>query len=150
MKDKTTSIETSAMWAQLFSSPTVDSYLAKAGNGYELPPFSDYINELCRIKNESPEKVIKRACIERSYGHRLFKGSRNPSRDTVLQLAFGFELSTDETQQLLKIARMSALHPKVKRDAIIAHCLYNGIGIVEAQQLLLDHNLPLLGGVSCE
>jgi hypothetical protein len=92
--------------------------------------------------------VIKRANIESSYGHRLFRGSRNPSRDTVLQLAFGFGMDTAEAQQLLKIARHAALHPKVKRDAIIAFCLENGRTVIEAQNYLYDNDMPLLGGAS--
>jgi hypothetical protein len=70
---------------------------------------------------------------------------RNPSRDTVLRLVFGFALSTDETQQLLKMAQVIALHPKVKRDAVIAYCLHNGKTLIEAQQALHDNNLPLIG-----
>jgi hypothetical protein len=71
---------------------------------------------------------------------------RNPSRDTVLQLAFGFEMDTDETQQLLKIAGVTALHPRVKRDAVIAYCLHNRKSVMEVQRLLFDNNLPLMGG----
>ena len=81
-----------------------------------------------------------------SYGHRLFAGGRNPSRDTVLQLAFGFELDPEGAQELLKIARAAQLHPKVKRDAVIAFCLHRGQSLIEAQQALMDHGLPILGG----
>ena len=70
---------------------------------------------------------------------------RNPSRDTVLMLAFGFELSLDETQQILKVARQTPLHPKVKRDAVIAYCLHHQKTIVETQQVLYEYGLPLMG-----
>lgn len=146
MKDKTGCISTAELWARLFRSPTAEQYLRESSEDYTLPKFSAYITELCKVRNETPEKIINRAEIERSFGHHLFRGTRNPSRDTVLQLAFGFELSVDETQQLLKVARMTALHPKVKRDAVIAHCLYGNKGIVEAQHLLHEAELPLLGG----
>lgn len=146
MKDKAISVTTDELWARLFSAPTVNQYLAENAS-CELPPLRDYLGELCRAKNEPPEKVINRAGIERSFGHHLFRGSRKPSRDTVLQLAIGLELSPVEAQQLLKVARMSPLHPKVKRDAVIAHCLYHGTGFVRTQQLLMEQELPLLGGV---
>ena len=80
----------------------------------ELPLFSEYITMLAEERNEKAEAVIRRGEIESSFGHKLFSGTRNPSRDTVLQLAFGFELNADETQQLLKVARATALHPRVK------------------------------------
>ena len=125
-------------------------YLSESSDAQALPAFSSDITELCKAKGETPERIIRRGEIERSYGHRLFSGARNPSRDTVLQLAFGFELSADEAQQFLKIARVTMLHPKVKRDAVIAYCLHNGMSIMDAQQLLHDNDLPLIGGARNE
>ena len=135
------------MWARLFHAPAIDQYLAECGPSCELPAFSDYITELCRARGERPEQVIRRGNLERSFGHRLFSGMRNPSRDTVLQLAFGFELTTDGAQQLLKVAKVSPLHPKVKRDAVIAWCLHRRRSLVETQQLLHENGFPLIGGV---
>ena len=139
-------VPTLELWARLFQAPTVDRYLADNAEACKPPAFSDYIGRLCQSRDEKPEWVINRSGIERSYGHRLFSGTRNPSRDTVLQLAFGFDLTTDETQQLLKVARATPLHPKVKRDAIIAFCLHNHLSIMEAQQTLFENGQPIMGG----
>lgn len=144
MREKT-GTSTQELWARLFQAQSVDSYFAVTGSS-SLPAFSDYISELCRTRGEKAEQVIQRGDIENSFGHRLFSGARNPSRDTVLQLAFGFRLDADETQQLLKVAHAAALHPKVKRDAVIAFCLHHRKPLVEAQQILSDNDLPLLGG----
>lgn len=146
MKDKTISVTTQELWARLFHAPTIDRYLADNSGSCEFPSFSDYITEMCKNKGEKPEQILKRSNIESSFGHRLFSGMRKPSRDTVLQLAFGFELTTDETQQLLRAAQAVALHPKVKRDAVIAFYLHKGKTIVEVQQALYDSQLPLIGG----
>lgn len=146
MKDKSTSISTQALWAQLFEAPTLDSFFAKSGEDAVLPSFADYIKQLTAEKGENAETILRRSNIESSFGHRLFNGTRNPSRDTVLQLAFGLGLTTDETQQFLKIARATALHPKVRRDAIISYCLYHRMTLIETQELLHDAGLPLLGG----
>lgn len=146
MKDKTNSISTRELWARLFRAPTIDGYFAENSGSCELPSFPEYIKELCNTRGEKPEQIIKRSNVERTFGHRLFTGERNPSRDTVLQLAFGFRLTTDEAQLLLKAAQVMALHPKVKRDAIVAFCLHNGKTLIEAQQILYDNNLPLIGG----
>lgn len=144
-----TGISTMELWAKLFKAPTIGSYLEEH-SGSVLPSFSDYITQLCNERGERREAVINRSGLERTFGHRLFSGSRNPSRDTVLQLAFGFGLSTDEAQQLLKVAQASALHPKVKRDAVIAYCLHNGIALLDAQKVLYENGLPLLGGAKRE
>ena len=138
-------ISTSELWARLFKAPSIGSYLEEH-SGSELPAFSDYISLLAEERDEKRETVITRAGIERTFGHRLFNGTRNPSRDTVLQLAFGLELDADGAQQLLKVAGMSALHPKVKRDAVVAYCLHKKMSLIDAQQALYEHALPLLGG----
>ena len=133
---KKTDLSTQELWAKLFEAPTVEDYFNQSKHSQSLAVFSDYITGLCREKGEKPEQIL----------NRLFSGSRNPSRDTVIQLAFGFELNADEAQQLLKTARLSALHPRVKRDAVIAFCLHNQKPLITAQQLLYENNLPILGG----
>ena len=67
------------------------------------------------------------------------------SRDTVLRLAFAFGLDADEAQTLLEIARVSTLHPRIARDAIIAFCLHHHLSLMDAQQMLYDNELPLMG-----
>ena len=120
-------------------------HLMNRDSGSELPGFSEYITALCRKREEAPERVIGRADIEKSYGHQLFSGKRNPSRDTVLKLAFGFEMGYEETQELLKIARKSLLYPRVKRDMVLVYCLHHGYTLVDTQIVLQEYKLPLLG-----
>ena len=139
-------ISTRELWARLFKAASIDRFLAESSGACQMPSFSDHVNLLCERRGEVPGHVIERAGIERSFGHRLFSGERNPSRDTVIQLAFGFSLSTDEAQQLLKVARCTPLHPKVKRDAVIAYCLHNGKSLIDVQQVLYENGLPVLGG----
>lgn len=112
----------------------------------KLRPFNETITELCKKQGEVPEHIIRRANLERSYGHQLFRGSRRPSRDTVLQLAFGFNADVEKTQELLRIAGMSTLYPKIKRDAAIIYCLHNRFTIMETQRVLHEMELPLIGG----
>jgi hypothetical protein len=130
----------------LFKTSNIKEFMEENADEMRLPSFSEYITGLCADKGKVPERVIKRANIERSFGHQIFKGRKKPSRDTVLQLAFGFEADVDEAQALLKYAGMSALYPQVKRDAAIVYCLHNRLTIVEAQNILHDMKLPLIGG----
>ncbi len=129
----------------LFMESNLERLMEKGSESLGMPDFPDYISALCRQRGEVPERVINRANIEKSYGHQLFSGRRKPSRDTVLQLAFGFEMDYNAAQELLKIARKSLLHPKVKRDMVIVFCLQHGSSIVECQLALEKYGLPLLG-----
>ena len=138
-------LSTQELWARLFQAASPDLILNSPLSGEDLPPLSEYLKALCKARGEKAERILKRADIESSYGHRIFSGQRNPSRDTMLQLAFGFELDVEETQQLLKIARATALHPRVKRDAVIAFCLHHHYSLVDTQQILFNNDMPTIG-----
>lgn len=109
-----------------------------------LPAFSDYLEKLRKVKGESAEKIILRGNIEKSYGHQIFRGTRKPSRDTVLKLAFGFEMDVEDAQKMLRTAGMSMLYPRVLRDAVVIYGLHNHISVVDTEIILQQLNLPLL------
>ena len=144
--DITGQVPTHELWMRLFEAPSIDRFLSDNVEACDMPTLPEYLRALCEAGGVDSGEVARRSGIERSYGNRLFSGMRHPSRDTVLQLAFGFGLTTDETQQLLKVARVAPLHPKVKRDAVIAYALHKGLSLMDVQQALYDCGLPLLGG----
>jgi hypothetical protein len=113
----------------------------------ESIPFHVYLHRLCVEKDVLPAHIIKKSGIERTFGHQLFNGNRKPSRDKVIQLAFGFDMDYDEAQTMLKIARKSALYPKIERDAVIIHALKNNLPDGDVQATLSELSLPLLGEV---
>jgi hypothetical protein len=137
---------TSSLLDKLFKTSNLERFIERNGMDMEIPLFHIYISELCQTMGQVPERVIKLASIERTYGHQLFNGTRKPSRDKVIQLAFGFGLGVDDAQKLLKIAQKSLLYPKIKRDAVILYCLNNQKNIIEAQSVLETLGLSLLGG----
>ncbi|MDR1704479.1 MAG: hypothetical protein LBS19_07305 [Clostridiales bacterium] len=109
-------------------------------------PLEVALRKLCVEKNTKPARVIKRADIELTYGHQLFNGKKaNPSRDKVIQLAFGFGLSLNETQKLLKIARKSALDARIKRDVVFCYALEKSLTVAEVKSIINEMGLPALG-----
>lgn len=139
-------LSTEELLSLLYKTPSLSLFLEDKGSDITLPVFHDYISSLCAEQNEVPEHIIQRAGLEKSFGHQLFSGRRTPSRDTVLQLAFGFSLSVAGAQELLKVARKSPLYPRVKRDSAIIYCLYHEKSFVDTQIILHDLDLPILGG----
>lgn len=146
MNEQSNHIKTSTLFKLLFKTPSLEQFMKNYANEMQLQSFSEYITKLCKKQGEVPEHIIRRANIERSFGHQLFRGSRKPSRDTVLQLAFGFNADIETAQELLTFARMSTLYPRVKRDAVIIYCLHNHFTILETQRVLHEMELPLIGG----
>ena len=137
---------TSKLLQKLFRSQNINSYLIENSNEFGLPKFHEHISMICTNSNLIPEQVIKQSAIERTYGHQLFNGTRNPSRDKIIQLAFGLKLNVEETQNLLKIGGRSLLYPKIKRDAAILYCISHHLDIYETQSMLENLELTLLSG----
>ncbi|SDN87737.1 helix-turn-helix domain-containing protein [Acetanaerobacterium elongatum] len=139
-------VRTSTLLRRLFKAPDLDNFIECHANAMDVPQFPAYLKELCHEAGLVPEQIIKKAAIDRTYGHQLFNGTRKPSRDKVIQLAFGFNLNVEDTQKLLKLAQKSALYPKIKRDAIILYSLSNHKDILETQSVLQALSQTLLGG----
>lgn len=143
MNDK--NISTEELLKLIFAESSLEHWMRRDASNVFFPELPDYIGMLLRERGEAAERVIKRADIEKSFGHQIFSGRRKPSRDTVLRLAFGFELDYEGTQELLKVARKSPLHPKVRRDMVLVFCLQHKKSVVECQLALHEYGLPLLG-----
>ena len=136
---------TNALLKRIVSSKDFREVLKENKDAFEELSVSDYLRGLCKERGMVPEQVIKKAQIDRTYGHQIFNGTRIPSRDKLIQIAFGFGLSMDETQKLLKSAGKSALYPKFKRDAAIVFGLSHHKDMMEMQYLLTSIEVPLLG-----
>ena len=139
-------ISTDELLALLFKERNLEHFLQRNESAYLTASFGEYLNNWCRQHLEVPEQVIRRANLEKSFGHQLFSGKRNPSRDTVLQLAFALEADVAQTQELLRVARKSTLYPRIKRDTVIIYCLHNHVSLVDTEIILEELGLPILGG----
>ncbi len=61
-------VRTSALFRMLFKASNIKEFMEKNADEMCLPTFSEYITGLCEDNGEVPERVIKRANIERSFG----------------------------------------------------------------------------------
>jgi transcriptional regulator with XRE-family HTH domain len=111
--DRTGQVPTHELWMRLFEAPSIDRFLSDNVEACDMPTLPEYLLALCETCGMDPGQVARRADIERSYGNRLFSGMRHPSRDTVLQLAFGFGLTTDDqTKEKAMKALQDFLRPE--------------------------------------
>ena len=139
-------VSTDELLKLLFKERSLEQFLLRNESAYLNADFSDYLSNWCKSHQEIPEQLIRRANLEKSFGHQLFSGKRKPSRDTVIQLAFAMDADVPQAQEMLKIARKSPLYPRIKRDTVIIYCLHNHISLVETGIILTDLKLPALGG----
>ena len=145
MQTASSRLRTDKLMRRLFRASTPEEALSEEGEFFEKEDFSACAASFCAEKDMVPERVIREAGIDRTYGHQLFNGTRMPSRDKAIQLAFGFGLDVDETQRLLRAARKSMLYPRLKRDALIIYCLQKKKDLAYTQQILREYGMTALG-----
>lgn len=137
-------MSTDDLMKTLSNSPDAKQFIKDNGSELLDCTLSEYLEHLLNSKNMKKSDVIRLTNLDRTYAYQIFNGSRNTNRDKLLQLAFGFGLSVDETQALLKVAREPLLYPRVERDVFILAALYNKNTLFECNQILLENNLKLL------
>ena len=96
----------------------------------------EHLDALLDQKETSRAEVIYRARLDTVYGYQIFNGTRKPSRDKLLQLAFGFPLTYKETLTLLRIAGVGSLYVRRRRDSIIIFALNKGFSLEQLNELL--------------
>ena len=96
----------------------------------------EHLDALLDQKETSRAEVIYRARLDTVYGYQIFNGTRKPSRDKLLQLAFGFPLTYKETLTLLRIAGVDSLYVRRRRDSMIIFALNKGFSLEQLNELL--------------
>lgn len=97
---------------------------------------AEHLDALLDQKETSKAEVIYRAGLDTVYGYQIFNGTRKPSRDKLLQLAFGFLLTYKETLTLLRIAGVDSLYVRRRRDSMIIFALNKGFSLEQLNELL--------------
>lgn len=135
---------TTKLIEELKSAKNLNSYMNRYSPQLSRLSFTDYLDHIFQETGLKKSDVIRSIDLSRSYAYEVFSGTKKPSRDKVLMLAFGLKLDYDETQKLLIMAKHNPLYPKDKRDSIIMYAKYNHHSFVEANLLLADFEEPIL------
>lgn len=106
---------------------------------------SEYLLVLLNEKKLTKSQVIKSANIDKNYAYQIFNGTKaNPSRDKVLMLSFGMQLTLNETRKLLKISNLPDLYCRSPRDSVIIFCIHNGENLMTTNERLSDFGFDIL------
>lgn len=119
---------------ELLSTSDLEGYLERYEPGRRT--LSEYLNQLLAEKGLERSRVVRMANLNDTFGYQIFQGTRNPSRDKVLQIAFAMALSLRETNRALTAAGVSELYCKDRRDAIIIFCLDRGCSLQKVNEEL--------------
>jgi len=122
---------------EIISSKNIKKYVEENKKEFIKKDFHILLMDLIISKKLEYKDIIKNGNFNRVYFYHLLSGKRTPSRNKIIQLAFGMNLNFEETQNLLKSSKVKELYSKIKRDAIIMYALSKNMTIVETD-LLLD------------
>ena len=96
---------------ELMSEADIDSYIKENQSYFTDRNVAELLTELYDHQRISKAELARRSGVSEVYLHQLFSGRRKPSRDKLLCLCVGMELTVDETQRLLKEAAYAQLYP---------------------------------------
>lgn len=129
---------------EIAKSENILDFLAENHGEMQLGGLPQYLEDWLQQKNLSKADVVRRSNLNRAYVYQIFLGRKYPSRDKVIALAFGMDLTAGETQKLLKQAGYRELYPRDPRDALLLYAVGHDMTILEANQLLYDKNIDVL------
>lgn len=111
----------------------------------EFKSMSEYLAMLLTQKGLQKNEVIARSNLDRNYAYQIFNGRKeNPSRNKVLMLAIGMELSLEETRKLLKVCELPDLYVRIPRDSIIMLCIHQKKNLIETNEELSSYGVEIL------
>lgn len=122
----------------------IEDYLTRNNDYLLKDTLSEHLSMLLNQKNLKRADVIRGSQLGRAYVYRIFAGNKVPSRDKLIALAFGLQLTEEETQKMLKLSGNRELYAKDVRDALLLFALQRNMTIIEANEILFDHGIAVL------
>lgn len=127
---------TSDLEHELLHTNDIREYCEENRDEFVTPSLPAYLEELLKSKKLKRTEVIKASGLQLNYGHQIFSGVRNPSRDKLLALAAGFGLEQDEVQDLLKKNGFPPLYARIRRDTLISYGFQKHLSVSDLNSLL--------------
>ena len=129
----------------LENTKSIGSYLKR--NEANMIPRSlpEHLRMLLKQKGMRRADVARGSLLDRKYIYQIFDGTKTPSRDKLVAMAFGLRLSVEEAQTMLKLSESRELYVRDRRDAIILFALQRNMSIFETNDLLYEYGYPVLG-----
>lgn len=125
---------------------SLQEYMGKNSDFFIDKSLAEYLGELLIENGLRKSQVIKNSELSDDYGYQIFSGVRkSPSRDKLICLCIGMDLTEEETDGLLKLAGLAPLYPKNKRDSIIIFGIQEGQSVCELNLHLFEYGEQTLG-----
>ncbi len=135
---------TEELLKSLKSKKTLEEYFSDNHSEIFFESLPEIIEFFIASKKLTKSEVIRKSQIERHYAYQIIGGEKKPSRDKLIMLCFGLELTLDEMGQVLKKCGYSELYPRDLRDSVIIFSVYHNMSLMDTNELLFDMKLKIL------
>lgn len=125
---------TEDLLVRLLESASLDEYLSESEVADRSLP--EYLKEMLDAHGLKRADVVRASGINATVVYDIFAGKSNPGRDHAIMLAFGLQCDVAQTQRLLRMAGVSELWCRIRRDAIILWNIKQGSSRAEADDEL--------------
>lgn len=123
---------------RLISSSDIQSYLDQ--DSISNQTLTVFLETLREANNMKRSVLARESGLNATVVYDIFSGKSRPGRDHAIMLAIGLNCDLRETQRLLRLAGVSELWCKQRRDAIIIWCIEHGFDLTAT-----DNELQRLG-----
>ena len=131
------SIDTKELLNKLSTTDDIQKFLIDYNAEFIALDPIEFMNEVF-VKKDMSLAEVSRKSGQGEYVYKVFKGERKPSRDVLIAIAIGMQMSINEIQLLLRISKYAALDPRNKRDSIIIYSLKESHTVAQTNDLLYE------------
>lgn len=123
---------------RLISSSDIQSYLDQDSTSNQT--LTVFLETLREANNMKRSVLARESGLNATVVYDIFSGKSRPGRDHAIMLSIGLNCDLRETQRLLRLAGVSELWCRQRRDAIIIWCIEHGFDLTAT-----DNELQRLG-----
>lgn len=105
--------------------------------------FAGYFNKLCEEKNVKISDIYMNSAIGKSFAYDMRNGTKLPSKETAIKVAFVLNATLEETNLLLKASGNKELYPRREEDAIIEFAIRNHLDVYQTEELLRKRGVKM-------
>lgn len=135
---------TDQLQQELMDADSLEDFLRENDRRFQESSLPDALLSILNDRKMSKSELARSACTSEVYLHQIFSGRRLPSRSRLLCLCFGLNATVDETQHLLRQARLAPLYPRDRRDAVILYGLSHDLHLSAVNDRLFADDMDTL------
>lgn len=130
---------TEFLQSELKQATSLERFIKENEQNLKEKTVPDYLNEMLIKYDLEKSEVVRKSGLTGTYAYQIFDGKKSAGREKLIQLAFGFPLTLEETQRLLRFGGHNELYVKKKREAYVMYALGKGYDINRINDLLAEN-----------